>query len=400
MGEWSGRLDTDIRLEDGSSRNVFFRAKLIELSEDAEEFRLYLTSLCETTGWSDPPEAAEQIVSESGTFAPTAGFLPYTFGWFGLDTYLEINEQYTRFLGDAAAVLLKNHEWDLFFMHSHPPDWVYHAVMLEMDPDLNPNEDSRRTAWDTHLKIYQQQDDLLAQILGVLDGDDLVILVSDHGATPDGPNFNPFDALIPAGLARLQPRPEEKIQSDGRVHRKAKGFLKKKVAENIDWSTTRAVGMRPFYVYINLKGRDPDGIVEPEDYEAVQQEVIDALLGYVHPENGKRPVALALSKKDARILGLYGDSVGDVVYALYPWFGSQHGLILPTAEYGIGSLKVLFTMTGPGIKKGVHLNRTVRLTDLVPTVCYLMNLPVPADTEGAVIYQAFEDPNFRFHQET
>ena len=84
-------------------------------------------------------------------------------------------------------------------------------------------------------------------------------------------------------------------------------------------------------LYVNLKGRDPDGIVDPEDYEKVQQEIIDALISYVDPETGKRPVSLALTKQDARILGLYGDSIGDVVYALYPWFGGEHGHILPTA---------------------------------------------------------------------
>ena len=165
-----------------------------------------------------------------------------------------------------------------------------------------------------------------------------------------------------------------------------------------DPKNSKAIPLRSVYVYVNLKGRDPDGIVDAKDYEKVQQEVIDALYGYVDPETGKRPVAMALSKQDAQILGLYGDGVGDVVYATYPWFGMQHGAILPTAEWGIGSLKALLTMTGPGIKKGHRLQRTVWLTDLVPTICYLMDWPVPEQAEGAVIYQAFEDPNFKLKE--
>ena len=148
-------------------------------------------------------------------------------------------------------------------------------------------------------------------------------------------------------------------------------------------------------MYVNLKGRDPEGIVDPADYERVQHEIIDALLAYVDPETGRRPVCMALSKQDARILGLYGDGVGDVIYALYPWFGSQHGQALPTAEWGVGSLKGLLTFTGPGFRQGCRLQRTVRLVDVVPTVCYAMDLPVPAETEGSVIYQAFKDPDFR-----
>jgi predicted AlkP superfamily phosphohydrolase/phosphomutase len=146
-------------------------------------------------------------------------------------------------------------------------------------------------------------------------------------------------------------------------------------------------------VYVNLKGRDPEGIVEPEDYEKVQQEIMDALLTYRDPETGKRPVALALSKQDARILGLYGDRIGDVIYAINPWFGSQHGQILPTAEYGACSLKALLVFNGPGIKKGHRLQRTVWLTDIVPTICYLLDMPVPEHAEGAIIYQALKDPD-------
>ena len=55
-------------------------------------------------------------------------------------------------------------------------------------------------------------------------------------------------------------------------------------------------------------------------------------------------------------------------------------------------------MTGPGIKKGHRLQRTVWLTDLVPTICYLLDLPIPEQSEGAVIYQAFKDPNFKMKE--
>ncbi len=87
-----------------------------------------------------------------------------------------------------------------------------------------------------------------------------------------------------------------------------------------------------------------------------------------------------------------------MIYALQPWFGSQHGAILPTAKWGPGSLHPLFSMTGPGIKKGLRMQRSCWLTDLVPTVCYLMDWPVPADVEGAVLYQAFESNNIKLEQ--
>ncbi|MCX6002342.1 MAG: hypothetical protein NTY79_07410 [Chloroflexi bacterium] len=167
------------------------------------------------------------------------------------------------------------------------------------------------------------------------------------------------------------------------------------IAQQPNISKSKCFPQRELYVYINLKGRDPEGIVDPKDYKEVQQQIIDALLTYVDPKTGKRPVSLALSKQDARIMGLYGDWVGDVIYAVYPWVAGQHGNILPTAEWGIGSLKGLLTFTGPGIKKGYRMERTCNLIDIVPTICYLMDLPLPSTTEGAVLYQAFKNPNFK-----
>ncbi|MBW2084848.1 MAG: phosphodiesterase, partial [Deltaproteobacteria bacterium] len=138
-----------------------------------------------------------------------------------------------------------------------------------------------------------------------------------------------------------------------------------------------------------------DGIVEPEDYGNVQRQIIDALLTWKDPQTGTRPIAMALSKQDARILGLYGDYVGDVIYALYPEFGGQHGQQLPASSYGIGDQRSGMILNGPGLKKGYKMQRTMWLTDIVPTLSYALDLPVADTVEGAVVYQIFEDPNFK-----
>jgi predicted AlkP superfamily phosphohydrolase/phosphomutase len=167
----------------------------------------------------------------------------------------------------------------------------------------------------------------------------------------------------------------------------------------IDWSRTRAVVQRSSYVYVNLKGRDPHGIVEPgEEYERVRDGIIAAFYDYTDPATGKKPFTLALRKEDARVLGLHGDRIGDVVFAMGNDWGGQHGNFLPTAEFGLGQVKGLLIMAGPGVKQGVRLERTVWLTDLVPTICYLAELPIPKDTEGAIIYQALENPDAQLEE--
>jgi len=405
VGDWSPKIYTTIKFPDSRSQEAGFRCKLLELSDDADDFRLLISMLEARTGWSEPPEIAEQIVSREGTIGPGGGILGYAVDWYGLDTYVEVNEQHDQWLGDAAVHLLSNHDWDLFYMHSHPPDWAYHAIMTDMDPATCKSEDHYRAAWQAHLQIYQSQDRMLARLLEAMGDDTLVVLVSDHGATPDGPPFNPWNALVPAGLAVLQSQEldDEMLRATLKATEgaKVKFFDIKAIKEGYkmpEITKTKAFPHRSIHIYINLKGRTPFGIVDPKDYEMVQQEIIDALYTYVDPATGRRPVALALTKQDARILGLYGENIGDVIYAIYPEFGSQHGPILPTAKSGIGSLRGLLTMTGPGLKKNYRLERTCWLTDLVPTICYLMNWPVPEQSEGGVMYQAFEDPDFKRHE--
>ena len=102
------------------------------------------------------------------------------------------------------------------------------------------------------------------------------------------------------------------------------GFTALKHDENgnalkeIDWENTKAVATRGGHIYVNLKGRNPHGIVEPEDKYAVEEEIITALYHYEYM--GKRAISLALRNKDAKVLGMYGPNCGDVVYFLAEGF--------------------------------------------------------------------------------
>lgn len=400
-GDWSPLIKTELKMKKGAKKGVSFHCKLIELSEDAEDFRLFLTSLLAAEGWSAPPEIARQIKSQGLAGSELISLLAQ---WFDFATWLEINDLYTQWHAETACTLLTENEWDAFFMHYHSPDWTYHYIMSVMDPDVTKDKKMNELAWAAHLKMCQTMDGMLDKITKVLPKDTLVILISDHGAVPDGPTFNPYRALIPAGLSKLSGKratvkAAENIKGWGENEEsttEGSGVIEelKVLGQMPDIKNCKAVPLQTSYIYVNLKGRDPSGIVDPKDYEKVQQEIIDALYTYVDPRTGTRPVALALTRNDARILGLHGDDCGDVVYAVYPNYGMQHGNILPTAEWGVGSLRGFLVFNGPNIKKGLRLSRTCGLQDMVPTICYLLKWPVPAQTEGGVLYQVFKDPNF------
>jgi arylsulfatase A-like enzyme len=372
-GEWSRKCYATVKMADGSSREVFFRCKLLELSEDCQDFRLYISAFCQAGGWASPPGICAEIESSEGIFGHEGGLIGYSEGWFDLDTYVEINELHDAWLGDVVTTLLQKHKWDLLYLHSHPIDWAYHVLMDNLDEATSESKEHFRKAWEVHLKIYQSQDRMLGRIVEVAGGDTLFVLVSDHGAGKGGATFNPYQPLVAAGLTVPQAE-DGGSPAQGRIVP--------------DVSRSKVLAQRMCHIYINLRGRDPQGIVEPSDYAAVQRKVIDALYRWTDPDTGNRPVSLALTKNDARVIGLHGDRIGDVIYALYTDAGNQHGQQLSASESAVGNLRSLLVMSGPGVKKGYRLQRTCWLTDIVPTICSLCGWPVPAEAEGSVIYQA------------
>ncbi|MBO4317360.1 MAG: alkaline phosphatase family protein, partial [Mailhella sp.] len=397
-GEWSDAFDAEGLLENGGTKTIRMRSKLLGLDpDDASGLKLYFSHALNKDGelWCYPPEKAAGInkgnnISTNNTLMAGLGI-----NWIDLDTWMELIAMHYDWLGDTAEALLRDGDWDILYCHAHPTDYIYHVLMTDLDSNTCSSKKAYDKAWECHRKLYAAADRYLGRLLAMFDDDTLVTLISDHGATPDGPQINPEQIFTDAGLFRMEepeiPEWAQELPENIRV-----AFIKMK--QKIDYEHTLAVPERVCYAFVNLKGRDPGGIVEPEDYEKVQDRIIRALLDYKDPETGEYMVNLALKKRDAQLLGLWGEQVGDVVYSVKGKFSAQHGNILPTDQYGeVGDLRALCVFYGPelGIKKGYSMERRISLTDLVPTYCYLTGLPIPKDAEGSVIYQMLEDPDFR-----
>jgi len=367
-GKWSERIVEEFETERGRVEAAF-KVQLLELSDDGEMVRLYFTPVCQLSGWSVPEELAAELRDLPGLPMPGSRLASYSMGWMDADAHMDLYDIMHEWYVAAAAKLMASGEWNMFFMHAHAPDWLAHRILNESDEKINQDPESLRVHAGMMTRCYESIDRMIAEITEAAGEDALVVVVSDHGTAPGGGGIPLRKVLQEAGLLAYR--------EDG----------------SVDWAKTRAVPQRVSYVYLNVKGRDPEGIVEPgEEYERVRDEVIDLLRNYVDPKTGLRPMALVLKREDARVLGIYGDIIGDIVYALRPPYGGVHGQRLTTAKRGTASLNPLIIMAGPYLKKGVRLKRNFWLQDLVPTICHIMELPVPEHTEGAVIHQALENP--------
>lgn len=387
VGEWSDYIVREIASEELGAVEAVFRVKLLELSADGETATLFVTPLCQLDGWAYPEGLDREIFAKGrcrGLPAPYLGLRTFRMGWFDADTFIELCDMSHQWFADAARYLMHERPWDLFFIHVHTPDYFYHLFASEVDPALNTDAESLRRWREVEARMYESLDRAFADIAEAAPRRTLYAYVSDHGAKANGYKCNPGQVLIDAGLTALA----DEDDNEAVAH-----FAMYTGRKRVDWAKTRAAASGSSYVWVNLKGRDPEGIVAPEDYERVQQEVIKALYDYTDPETGLKPIGFAFKKQNARMLDLYGAATGDVVFCYADEYGSQHGPQFPSATQGMGDLRGLFALSGPGVKRGHTLERNVSLKDLVPTVCYLLGLPVPADCEGAVVYQALADPD-------
>ena len=379
-GQWSGRIVEKFKVA-GRNKKAVFMAKLLQLAKNGRSLKLYFSPICQLDGWAFPASVCRELGDVPGLPVPNAFYASHNLGWIDLDTLVEVIDLQHTWFAAAATHLMASREWDLYFMHAHSPDHCYHLFINKLDPKVCKDPKTVRAYLAAQRGFYVSLDRMIDTIVRAAGDDALVILTSDHGAVPTAgrfePDFRPFNVgalLRQAGLTAFK-----KDKSTGK--------------EVVDWKKTRAFAQRSVYVYVNLKGRDPNGIVKPgQDYDDVCDQVVELLTDYRDPTTGKKPIALALKKTDARIIGLYGDYVGDVVYGVRAEVSGEHGRQLPTGEFGMGDMHGLFVMTGPGVRRGLRLSRTVWLTDITPTICYLCNLPVPQDAEGAVLYQALQSP--------
>ncbi len=356
------------------------RFKLLNLAGDASELELFSTQVWPVSGYTQPYELGQELLEKVGPFFTNPARDALHYGWIDEGTFFELMDYQHQWLAKAARYLSSTREWDLLFVETHCGDYLSHFYLNSFQPECGASPSDQKNALSWLTRHYQSIDRMLGELLSLADEETLFLIVSDHSGTGSAqPLLDTRKVLEQAGLLAYETDPNTGVRK-------------------LDWTRTKAFPQRSIYVYLNLKGRDPQGIVEPADYDAVVDGVIQAMLDYKDPATGKHPFSLVLRKEDAALLGLWGDRIGDVVYAVRPEYDMEHGSELPTARVGELTIRSLFFMKGPNVKKGIHLQRLVQLTAIAPTIAYLLGFPMPAQAEGPVLWEALEDPDFRLNQ--
>ena len=299
----------------------------------------------------------------------------------------------TRKRFQLARHLLSQEDWDYFMMVEIGVDRIHHAFWDDMDPAHRFYEAGNRFESAIH-DYYQEVDREIGTLLTFANEATAVLVVSDHGAKRMDGGICVNEWLIANGYLALAENPVSPVPLS-----KAK----------VDWSRTTAWGDGGYYarIFLNVAGREPNGIIAPKDYEKVREELIAGLKS-IPDENGRE-----IGTQVFRPEQLYKEVRG-VAPDLFVYFGDLYWRSVGTV--GTRKIHVFENDTGPDganhAQNGVFLLRPVgnglsgglridglRITDIAPTILQLFGLPVPEDMEGTALSwpeaASFGDNNFR-----
>ncbi|MCO5176898.1 MAG: alkaline phosphatase family protein [Thermomicrobiales bacterium] len=276
----------------------------------------------------------------------------------------------------TARHLLDSRPWDFFMMVEIGVDRIHHAFWSFQDP-AHPKYEPGHRYRDVIRNYYQYLDDQLGEMLERFDEDDVVLIVSDHGAEAMRGAICVNDWLIQEGYLTLRKQPDDIAPLD---------------LTNVDWSRTRVWGDGGYYgrIWMNIRGREPEGIVDPADADALAREIIERLEALPAPDGTPigtrvyRPSDLWPERRGVApdLIAYFGDlawrSIGSIGHDAYYTFENDTG-----PDDANHSRDGMFIMTGTNLPPGER--NGLKLLDVTPTILDLFNLPTTDTMRGRSI---------------
>lgn len=270
----------------------------------------------------------------------------------------------------AARYLAATRPWDFLMLVEIGVDRVQHAFWHYMDP-LHPKHVDDPEYRDAILDYYQAVDGELGQLLDAVHGDTAVLVVSDHGARAMHGGLCVNEWLRQAGYLTLRESPTR----PGRLE-----------PDQVDWSRTLAWGDGGYYgrIFLNVRGREPEGAVAAADFETVRGELALRLAGIDGPDG--RPWQTRVLRPEevyASVTGVAPDLL--VYFDDLAWravgsvgLGTIHTLDNDTGPDGANHAEYGILIASPGSIMPARPASGWSLGDIAPTVLGLFGLPIPA----------------------
>ena len=380
---------------------------------------------CLVSGMLTPSTKHQYTYPES-----LAGELEARFGPYVIDVYWQNYEfrrirqflsdllECTRRRGEVMKYLMENRSWDFFMTVFVGTDRIQHALWDFLCPETEKGRSKfARDVRQLIIRYYELIDSYIGWICKTIEDKGNIFVMSDHGFGPLKGKLFVNKWLADNGFLNYHNVKRRSFLLKNRLTSVLKWIpgrldisnLTKKLPvkgsgseENgvndllacIDWSRTKAYSASNTEqgIYINLSGRESEGIVQPgKDYERVRDTIIEKLRRLTHPYDGK-PMVSQVRKREDVYSGPFVREAPDILFAFRD--GEYSGDVKPvnqliqdsswTTGSGTHRMKGIFMGWGKDIKYKERVHGT-RIVDIVPTICYLMDVPIPAGIDGNLL---------------
>jgi len=392
---WTDWLRAEFETEEMGRCEAAFRFRLIECSPDARRVRLFRSEAYPTDGrFVSDPAVGHKLVEALGPYQ-------HTMMSIGLHLHGELIDWETadellageaRWWAEAARMAMDETGAELYWVHYHLPDHVGHAFQGWIDPTGSSYTPERAQKGWAHMRnYYRALDRFVGEFLERFDpAENVIAVVAEHGMPANKKAVSLVNAFRDTGWLTLT--------EDG---------------QSVAWSESK-VWFDQNHLWINLKGREPTGVVPPEQYASLRAQVQALMRSLRDPDTGEHVFSFVLTREEAPMVGLVGEHVGDLVFCyaggyrwssaevlrmgeervVFPCEGGNHGPMICTYETEVSSVYGLLILAGPGVRRGVREEPSRkgcrRTLDVAPTVAHLLGVDTPAQNEGRVLHEFLE----------
>ena len=192
------------------------------------------------------------------------------------DRVLEEIWEMTEKRFEVVKYLLQEKDWDFFEFVEIGLDRIHHAFWKYFDEKHHLHEKERYS--NVIRDYYKLLDREIGKTLELLDEDTAISIVSDHGVKRMKGAFAINQWLIEEGYMKIR---NKELLDSGRMVRFEE--------LDVDWSKTLAWAWGGYYsrIFLNVEGREKEGIIRRSEYESVREEIKDAITS-IRGENGEK----------------------------------------------------------------------------------------------------------------